>query len=166
MNSKLKNMISKNYKIKDEIYLNQETFFDYLLRLERLSRSIFEWKLPPSMNSEFLEKILYYYGESTFLNDENYGFINTKCSRSGGLNIYDLPTQFLCYSHNYNKTRKLYVGNTPVSDEYNECILVRNNWDSLPTADTIYLFAKRLSDCDRTCDLNLKRTKNTVDFTS
>lgn len=166
MNKRIKKYLTKNYQIQDEIILNNLAFTDYLLRLERLARSIFEWKLPSSMNSEFLEKTLYFNGESTLLKDETFGFINTKCSHSGGLNIYDLPTQLHCYSHDYSKERSLFVGLIPENNEFNECILVRNNWDSLPTFDSIYLFALRLAECDRTSDINMNRTKNSVGYFS
>lgn len=160
LNRKQRNLLTKNYKIEDANILNDLTFVDYLMRLERLARSLFEWKLPRSMNAQFLEKTLYFMGEGTMFKHKDFGYINTKCSRQGGLNIYDYPTSLHCYSHDLSEDRSLYVG--LINDETvedNECILVQNNWDSIPTYDTIFLFARRLANCDRVSDVNLDRQR-------
>ncbi len=134
--------MKNNYKFIDSAYLNDNTFIDYLERFKKVALSIFEWvNLPPSMNAMWLEKCLYYDGQASLLKDKNYGFINTKCCSSGAVNIYGLPTSLNCYSFDYQSNRKLYTGLkkglTEAQREYmenNECILVQNNWDRIPTA--------------------------------
>lgn len=160
---------TENIQFIESAVLNKMTYFDYVNRFERLARTIFEWvNLPKSMNAIFLEKCLYYYGQASFLKDKNYGFINTQVSDSGFINIYELPTILQCYSTGYQTSRKLYVGNDGLSKEdieakeYNEAILVQNNWDRLPTSGTMNLFAMRLYECDRTCDVNIKAQKTPV----
>lgn len=70
-----------NYRFKDNLLVNDLTYIDYLERFKKVALSIFEWvNLPKSMNSEYLEKCLYYNGMATLLFDEKYGFINTNCS--------------------------------------------------------------------------------------
>ena len=50
----------------DTAMLNNETYNFYIVAFEKIARSIFEWvNLPKTMNAEFLEKCLYYYGIST-----------------------------------------------------------------------------------------------------
>ena len=160
---------TENIQFIESAELNKMTYFDYLYRFERLARTIFEWvNLPKSMNAIFLEKCLYYYGQAAILKDKNYGFINTQISDSGFINIYDLPTILHCYSTGYQTNRKLYVGSDGLSKEdieakeFNEAILVQNNWDRLPTSETMNLFAMRLYECDRTCDVNIKAQKTPV----
>lgn len=94
------------------------------------------------------------------------GFINTRCCTNGKLNIYGLPTSLNCYSFEYQTNRKLYTGLkenlTPAQKEYmenNECILVMNNWNKLPTCGSMELFAYRLYEAERTCDVNIKSQK-------
>ena len=127
----------------DNLLINDLTYIDYLERFKKVALSIFEWvNLPNSMNSAYLEKCLYYFGQATLLKDKNYGFINTKCSTNGKINIYGLPTSLNCYSYDYQTSRKLYTGllNDNLSDlqkeqyQYYECILVKNNWERQPTA--------------------------------
>lgn len=147
-----------NHEFIDSAFVNSQTYFDYLNRFKQLAITQFEWvNLPESMNAIYLEMCLYYFGKASFLKDENFGFINTKCVANGKLNLYGLPTSLNCFSYEYNKTRKLYTGIK--DDEYDSCILVRNNAECIPTAPTLELFAKRLYEAERTCDVNVKSLK-------
>lgn len=135
-----KKLNGKNLQMVNTAEINSLTYFDYLNRFKKVALSIFEWvNLPKSMNAQYLEKCLYYYGQAGFLKDKNYGFINTKLSDNGKLNIYGFPISFHCYSFEYDTTRKLYTGIEGLSEnqrkakETSECILVQNNWDRLPT---------------------------------
>lgn len=131
-----------NYQFIDSAILNDATYLDYLERFKRVALSMFEWvNLPSSMNSQWLEKCLYYNGEASLLKDKKFGFINTKCCSNGKINIYGLPSSLNCYSYEYQTSRKLYTGLNPLLTplqkeqyEYYECILVQNNWERTPTA--------------------------------
>lgn len=130
----------KNGQFLDSAGLNTMTYFDYLNRFEKVARNVFEWiNLPKSMNADYLEKCLYYYGQASIIKDKTFGFINLKASDSGEINIYDLPTKLHCYSNNFETNRKLYISSEGLTDEQRksletkECILVRNNWDRIPT---------------------------------
>ena len=159
----------KNQEFIDSNTINLMTYYDYLNRFEKVARNVFEWvNLPTSMNADYLEKCLYYYGQAVFIKDKNYGFINLKASDSGDINIYDLPTKLHCYSNNYQTNRKLYISNEGLTEEQRiakenqECILVRNTWDRIPTYGTMNLFAMRLYEAERTSDTNLKAQKTPI----
>lgn len=159
----------KNAEFLKSLDLNVETFYDYLYRFRRIALSIFEWNnLPKSMNEIYLEKCLYYYGQAAFLKDKNYGFINTQVCDNGQVNIYGLPTILHCYSYDYSTNRKLYTGLGGMKDEQREdletsgAILVQNNWDRTPTAGTMELFALRLTEAERSIDVNIKAQKTPV----
>lgn len=124
-----------NYKFIDSAILNDMTFQDYLDRFTKVALSIFEWvNLPTSMNAMYLEKCLFFYGQATMLKDKDFGFINTKCCSNGKINLYGYPTSLHCYSYEYQTNRRLYTGiNTPINNEYTDCILVQNNWERIPT---------------------------------
>ena len=163
-----KNFYKNNYEFIDSATLNNESFQDYLYRLRKLALSRFKWTLPKSMNEIWLEKSLYEFGMASFLKDKNYGLINTKCCSSGDLNIYGLPTRLNCYSFEYQSIRKLYTGlegKTDAQIEYlenSEAILVPNNWDFIPTESTLLLYAYRLYQADRTCDVNIGAMRTPV----
>ena len=160
MNKRYKN----NYQFIDSALSNDNTYWDYLERFKKIALSMFEWvNLPKSMNAMYLEKCLYYLGQATLLKDKNYGFINTRASSNGYINIYGYPTSLNCYSYDYNEQRKLYSGlNKENNNEFEECILVQNNWERIPTAGTLELFAYRLYEAEQTAMVNIKAQKTPV----
>lgn len=159
-----------NSKFIDSAMINNMTYIDYLERLKKIALSMFEWvNLPSTMNARWLEHSLFFNGMASILKDKDYGIINTNCASAGYINIYGLPTKLNCYSFEYQTIRKLYTGLKPdLSDKEfnnqknNECILVMNNWERVPTATTLELFAMRLYEAERTCDINIKAQKTPV----
>ena len=154
-----------NYKFVDSMEINNATYNDYLARFRRIALSMFEWvNLPKSMNSRYLELCLYFNGKAALLKTKKYGFINTKCAGTGYVNIYGLPTKLNCFSYDFNEQRDLYIGLNPVNenDEYSECILVQNNWEAIPTVSSMELFAFRLYEASRVCDINITSQKTPV----
>lgn len=124
-----------NYDFVDSALINSDTYLDYLNRFKQVALTQFEWiNLPDSMNGDYLELCLYYFGEASLLKDKKFGFINTKCCTNGNLNIYGLPSQLNCFSYEYSENRKLYTGLIPTQSEYDACILVKNNIQKLPTS--------------------------------
>lgn len=159
-----KNRNNKQYI--DDNYLNDTTYLDYLHRMEKIATSIFEWvNLPESMDARYLEKNLFYYGQCALLYDEKYGYINTKCSSGGYVNIYGLPTSLNCFSYEYQADRKLFTGlkeNGNLDKDKEQAVLVMNNFDRLPTISTIQLFAYRLYLAQRSADVNVIATRHPV----
>lgn len=151
-----------NSEFADAILLDSATYHDYLERMKKIALSMFDWiNLPSSMNARYLEMTLYYKGQAALLWDEDYNFINTQAADSGYLNIYGLPTKINCYSFSYNKMRELYVPNSNLPPE-EECILVMNNYQRVPTCSTIELYAQRLAEAARVCDINIAAQKTPI----
>lgn len=161
----MKKSYKNNYEFVDSAIVNDRTYFDYLERFKKLALSMFEWvNLPKSMNAMYLEKCLYYTGQAAFLKDKKYGFINTRATSNGYINIYGYPTSLNCWSYSYNENRKLYTGldESDKNKEFEECILVQNNWERIPTATTLELFAYRLYEAEQTALTNIKAQKTPV----
>lgn len=155
----MKRKPNQNYKFTDSLELNEATYYDYLNRFRRIALSIFEWvNLPKTMSARYLEQCLYFFGQASLIKDEKYGFINTKCAGSGYVNIYGLPSKFNCFSYDYKTMRDLYMGINPMKpkeEQEKECVLVMNNWDRVPTAGSMELYAWRLYLAQRSCDVNI-----------
>ena len=152
-----------NYQFIDNLLLNDLTFYDYLDRFRKVALSVFEWvNLPKSMNAMWLEKCLFYEGQASFLYDKKRGYINTKTCSNGYVNLYGLPSELHCFSFDYDTTRKLYTGlkNDPQDEE--ECVLVQNNWERIPTSGTMELFAWRLYEAEQSAFTNIKAQKTPV----
>lgn len=160
--NKANKMFQNNYKFVDSAILNDLTYQDYLARFKKIATIMFEWvNLPTSMNARWIEECLYRNGQACFLNTKDYGFINTNCSSSGKINIYELPTKLNCYSFEFQSLRNLYTGVIP-KNEYSDCILVMNNYDRVPTCISMELFSYRLYLAQRTCDVNINAQKTPI----
>lgn len=165
MSKKIRKIPPKD-AFRDALILNSETYVDYLERMKKICLSMFEWvNLPSSCNARFLEMCLYYNGQAALLYDDDYGYINTMAADGGYINIYGLPTEITCYSYRFNQRRSLYMTDTG-EEKGKECILVMNNYERVPTASTVTLFAKRLADAQRTADVNLSSNRFPVLLTT
>lgn len=155
-------MKRKKTREQEAVWLNDRTYIDYLNRLKKIATSIFVWEnLPDSMDARYLELCLFNLGQAGLLYSDEYGFINTKAVMAGEVNIYGLPTAVNCFSYGrFNEVRKVYNGlSSPDETKSTECILVKNTFDRLPTLTTIQLFAYRLYEAERTCDVSIKNAK-------
>ena len=151
---------------RDAMVMNNETYVDYFERMKKVCLSMFEWEnLPPSMNARFLEMCLFYNGQAALLYDDDYGYINTMAADGGYINIYGLPTEIQCYSYRFNQRRELYTVDTG-EEKGKECILVLNNYERVPTSSTINLFAARLTEAQRTADVNIKAQRTPILITT
>lgn len=163
-----KNMRLNNLKFIDSALTNDDTYYDYLRRMKMVALSMFEWKLPKGMDERYLEKSLYYKGMATLLDVPEFGFINTQCSSNGYLNIYGLPSALNCNTFNgLHWYRKLYTRLGETEEVVNkqreeECVLVMNDWEGIPTAFTIEQFAYRLYLAQRTADVNMSAQRTPV----
>lgn len=163
-----KNMRLENLKFLDSAKSNDDTYYDYLRRMKMVALSMFEWKLPKGMDERYLEKSLYYKGMASLFEVPEFGFINTQCASNGYLTIYGLPSALNCYAFNGDHWyRKLYtrLGETKkVIDKQRveECILVMNDWEMMPTAFTIEQFAYRMYLAQRTADVNMSAQRTPV----
>lgn len=165
MSKKKKKYRTNSYEFIDSLMLNENTYIDYIERIKKICLSMFEWEnLPKSMNSRYLEECLFYLGQASLLYDEDYGFINTKVTSNGEINIYGLPTRLNCYSYRYQTYRNLYIGlsDSPEKQTTEEAILVMNNYERIPTLATTELFAYRLYEADMTAMTNIKAQKTPV----
>lgn len=111
---------------------------------------MFEWiNLPESCNARFLEKTLYTYGYALFFKDPRFGFINTRCTQNGRLNFYDEPVAHTAYGSGYDR----------YTVSAKESVLIHNNMIERPTEESVVLFASRLTENQRTIDVNLNALK-------
>jgi hypothetical protein len=129
--------------------MNALTFNDNYFRLQLLALSLFEWKnLPEGCNARFLEKTLYAYGYGLLFHDANLGFMNSRCTKKG-LNYYDEPVAYSAHGTGLQRT------NVSTKD----AVLIRNNILERPTDESVILFASRLTENQRTIDVNLNALK-------
>lgn len=133
------------------------TFNDNLIRLSLLAQTVFKWNgLPNGIDEKHLERYLFNEGRCMFYHDPNVGWIITKCNDAGTLNFYDEPTKLLPVATNADaldiKTR----------EPGHDCVLIYNNDYAYPTARTVMMYAARLTEMQRTIDINIHAQKTPV----
>lgn len=134
--------------------LNDLTYTDYFYRLMLIARSVFKWNnLPNGIDEKWIEKYLFSEGRCVFFKDKTLGFMVAKCSDDGILNPYDEPTRIRPVATHYTGKSL---------QNYEECVVIRNNDISFPTTSTIQLYAMRLAELSRTIDVNVNAMKTPV----
>ena len=138
----------------DSANSNEYSAIYYLNRLTELAMAMFEWvNLPKTIDWRFLEYILYYDGKALFSRDAELGeYIVTKCALSGKMNFYRVPENRRAYADNgYQK-------------ELNEkdSVVIFNNMLRLPAYPSMWFYARKLWEIDRTIDINIKAQKTPV----
>jgi hypothetical protein len=133
--------------------LNNRTYQHYFNRLMELSISMFEWQnLPDTVDARFLEYTLFTDGMAVFFNDEVIGHLCLQTMIGGKLDVYRIPTIRTAYASNgYN--RKL---------SEKDSVIIFNNMIHTNCINDIELYARRLYECDRTMDVNIKAQKTPV----
>ena len=137
--------------------ITQLTFCDYLNRLTLLAQAVFHWEgLPNGINEKYIEKYLFTEGRCMFFKDFEKGWMVTKCTPEGEVNFYDEPTKLTPVATNYTPEKKTSYIN------HDECAVICNNDICAPTEPTIRLFAARLTEVQRTADINIIAQKTPV----
>lgn len=130
--------------------LNSVTFDDYFYRLEELALNMFKWNnLPPSVDERFLELTLCEYGYALYFNDEIMGNMALTCMIGGPLDVYRIPIYRRAYAANgYQKT----CSNL-------DSVIIYNNFLRQPSMMTVVLYARRLTEIERTIETNVAAQK-------
>lgn len=139
---------SEIFELLKEDYL----FIFYYNTFKNINLNLFQYEnLPETMDARYLELTLYREGIAGVIYHKDLGFINTKCTPSNNLNLYEIADAYNCYSvvEQYG-TYKLN------GDDF---ILVKNNKLMLPNDPTLLMFAKRIYDLDCAIDTNIKLQK-------
>lgn len=138
--------------IKKAALWNTQTFNYYYTRMRNIAMSVYRWEgLPESCNARFLEKQLYYRGLAAFVPDPNLGWLSLPVNPSDTINIYDEALRYNAFSINYSK---MY--------DREHIVLVRNNLTCVPTDFAVRQFAARLSNIERSIDVNVSAQKTPV----
>lgn len=137
--------------------VDQLTYNDYLRRLTMLARAVFHWEgLPNGIDEKFIEKYLFNEGRCMFFKDFEKGWMVTKVADVGCLNYYDEPTKLSPVATNYNPEGARTYQNGE------ECVVIYNNDLAAATLETIMLYAARLTEIQRTADINIIAQKTPV----
>lgn len=143
----------KRNLFRESAILNKRLFNYYVTRFSELALSVFEWEnLPDTIDPRFLELTLYMEGQAVFFYDEDLGYLALQCTINGPLNVYRIPIRRRAFSVNgYRK-------NLTIDDS----VIIWNNKLHTNTSPDMELYALRISDLDRTIDVNARAQKTPV----
>lgn len=118
-----------------------------------LSISMFEWEnLPDTVDSRFLELVLFGDGMCVFFEDEEIGYLALRTAIGGNLNLYQIPTERRAYASN---------GYQKQLNEDNS-VIIFNNMLHTNSVLEIEVYAKRLYNLDRAIDVNTNAQKTPI----
>lgn len=133
------------------------TFQDFFFQLSMMAQSVFKWEgLPNGIDEKHLERYLFNEGRCMFFKNPETGWIITKCTNSGGLNINDEPTAIRPVTSGSE-----FIECTEKAPGEN-CVLIYNNDYAYPTYRSVLLRSARLTEMQRTIDINIHAQKTPV----
>lgn len=138
----------RGYKKVGDNIKTVDTFQFWLNRLITLDSSLFLWhNLPDTMPQRNIELSLLYYGQVLmFKEDVLDGYYCLPVNLAGDYDVYGVPYTRFAYS-NFNGYYHKY---TPENS-----VILRNNYISFSHYNTLWQYAVRLANIDRTIDINV-----------
>jgi len=123
----------------------------YFKKYKRLLMSMFTWtNLPDGISSRFIEDKLFYNGIVVFYKSKEMGFFVVSQCSAYGLNDYEEPT-----GYNTNGVNKIHE-----FVKAKDCVPIWNDLFIEPSVGNVNFYAKRLSNIQKTFDVNLEQLKN------
>lgn len=137
------------------VMLTEQTYWDFMDRFTMDFLSLFTYEgLPDHIDPRFIEKTLFYHGNGVWFEHSDFGLLFQPANLQGE-NIWDRPTHFQVQKQGltYNGTLE---GDKP------DGIVMYNNPIAKPTVDILSLYAFRLTQVERTIDVNIHNQKTPV----
>lgn len=132
---------------------NLNTYSNNYFALSLIAQNRFKWEStiikPFERLSEYIEYLLYYYGQCLIAKDGK-NWIILRCTPLGKPDDTGLPTKFQTYTWNGEKA-KIY--------NYSDVIWIKNNAYCIPTSFWIWKYCDRIAHIERVMDINIDAQK-------
>ena len=132
--------------------LNDLTFAALFKKYQLIAVNAFEWSgLPDGIQERHIERHLFDHGKAIFFRDPDASFMCLEAQQSGELNVYGDPLYYRAIGFNYNK-------------QFNadDCVIIENTKLRTPTRDYVMFYTNKLTEAERTMDVNIKAVKTPV----
>ena len=134
--------------------LNDLTFKTLFDKFKLIAMNEWEWEgLPDGILPRHIETHLFSKGYACFFRDPRMSYMCLECAPGGNVNVYGDPLWYRAFGFNYQ--RKL-------ADD--KCVIIRNNLLALPTYDFMMHYVNKLTEAERTMDVNIKACKTPIIF--
>lgn len=134
--------------------LNDLTFRVHFDKNRLICLNEHEWDgLPEGIEARHIERWLFSNGMCCFFKRNQGSFMVLECAPDGKQNVYGDPTGYRITGVNYQTHRSA-----------DECVIIKNNLLSLPTEPFIMHYVNKITEAERTMDVNIKACKTPVIF--
>ena len=133
--------------------MNDLTFKIIYNKYKLIAMNAFKWSnLPDGILERHIERELFDHGKAIFFKrPDNKRFMCLECSSTGMLNTYGDPLYYTAFGFNYRE--KL---------DADECVIIENNKLRTATHDYIMFYTNKITEAERTMDVNVKANKTPV----
>lgn len=134
--------------------LNDLTFKVLYNKFRVLACSAHEWEgLPDGIEEKHIERFLFDHGKAIFFKDPAMSYMCLEAQTSGQLNVYGEPVKWFASGFNYHKVF-----------DADKCVIVDNNPMRLSTHDIVMFYVNKITEAERTMDVNVKACKTPYIF--
>lgn len=129
------------------------TYDQYVNLFREIAISSIKWiNMPETIDKRFLEFGLFRKGFMLYFKDEAMGDLCLRATLGGNLDVYDIPIERTAYASNG------YQNNLQRSNS----VVIWDNLSHWTNNNPLLIYAKRLSEIDRTIDINVKAQKTPI----
>ncbi len=107
--------------------------------------------LPEGIETRHVMTQLYTHGKAGFFRATNMGYMCLEAQDGQGLNVYRDPLSYTMIGNGFRET-------VPAD----QCVIIENNPLRLPTDPFIMFYANKLTEAERTMDVNVKANKTPI----
>ena len=134
--------------------LNDLTFKTHYDKNRLICINEHEWEgLPDGIESRHIERLLFNPGFAVFFRDPRMSYMVLEGSADGRRNVYGDPLGYRVHGNNYQRHLRA-----------DDCVIIRNNLLGLPTEPFIQHYVNKITEAERTMDVNIKACKTPVVF--
>ncbi len=134
--------------------LNDLTFRSLFDRYRLICMNEYIWEgLPDGIEPRHIERLLFNKGFACFFRDPQMAHMCLECDTGGEVNVYGDPLFYRAHGFNYQRR---------VSTD--DCVIIRNNLLALPTEPFVLHYVNKITEAERTMDVNIKACKTPIVF--
>ena len=134
--------------------LNNLTYKVIFEKFKMIAVNMFEWDgLPDGIDEKYVESLLFEHGQAIFFRDPAMSYMCLKADNGANQNVYGEPLGWWATGFNYHEYY-----------DADECVIISNNKLRIATEQFITFYANKLTEAERTMDVNVKACKTPFIF--
>lgn len=132
--------------------LNDLTFKTLYDKFKLISINAFKWEgLPDDIREEDIERVLFDDGKVMFFRHKRMSHMCLPCDEIGTSVAYGRPLRYRAVGHNFR-----------YEVDADKCVIIENNKLRIPTHSFVMFYVNKLTEAERTMDVNVKSNKTPV----